>query len=345
MQSKEVIPCEEDQSLFFRKFTGTWYVQIGKQQFNLGKDKAEALDKCEKLFAENEDINPAMPVALLLAKYLQWVKKRRAENTYDWYQMHLQSFAKYIGKRLKIANLKPSHITARIDKAHADSSDSTRHGAIRAVQRAFNWAIREGHLQKKPTLNAEKPTPTKRESVISEEQFEQMMAKATDQAEKDLLITLWDTGCQPQEIRVVEARHFEEENERWVFQTVNSKGRKVQRVVYLSDRALEISKRLAKQYPEGPMFRNRKREPWNKNAIRCRFRKFKNLGIEGLCATAIRYSFTTHALARGVDPVTLSVLLGHSDVTTLSRHYAHLTKQPDHMRRSLLKVRDQDAPE
>jgi len=324
---------------FFRKFTGTWYVQFGKEQVNLGKDKLAAFEQYDQLMADRQDLSPSVPVSLVLAKFLAWAQRRRAEKTYDWYQMHLQSFAAQVGKRLKVATLKPKHVTEWIDKVHQDSSDSTQHGAIRAVQRAFNWAVREGHLSHNPIANAEKPTPTKREVIISEEQFEQMLRMTTDRAETDLLVAMWETGCRPQEIRIVEARHFEEANQRWLFETKNSKGKKIQRVVYLTDKALVITRRLAQQNPKGPIFRNRKGAPWNKGSMRCRFRKFSKLGIKGLCPTTIRHSYTTHALARGIDSVTLAAILGHTDVTTLSRHYAHLIKRPDHMQRSVRRAR------
>jgi len=328
---------------FYRTSKKCWYVQFGKQQIRLGKTKREAYEEYDKLLADRHTLTPAVPVVLVLAQFLQWAQKRRSQKTYDWYQMHLQSFTKHVGKRLKVSALQPKHITAWIDHSHTRSSDSTRHGAIRAVQRAFNWAVKEGHLSRNPIANAEKPSPTKREVVITEKEFQGMLKMATDQAEKDLLTVLWETGCRPQEIRIVAAKHFDEPQQRWVFETSNSKGKKVQRVVYLTDAALGITKRLAAQYPEGPIFRNREGQPWNKNSIRCRFRKFRKLGIEGLCATAIRHSFTTHALARGVDSVTLASPLGHSDVTTLSRHYAHLIKRPDHMQKTIRLARGQDA--
>ena len=39
------------------------------------------------------------------------------------------------------------------------------------------------------------------------------------------------------------------------------------RVVYLTDRALEIVKRLMLVYPEGPLFRNSDGEPWTEVVI------------------------------------------------------------------------------
>lgn len=47
---------------------------------------------------------------------------------------------------------------------------------------------------------------------------------------------------------------------------------------------------------------------------------------------AIRHSWATHALERGVDSITVAVLMGHSDTSTLARVYQHLTQNPEFMR-------------
>ena len=332
------------QQPYFHKARKTWFVWMGKggdrHQLNLGKEKDEAFTKWHELMASKEPLTPKVAVVRLLDQFLDWVKRRRSERTYEWYLMHLQSFAKYIGKRLKVADLKPKHVTAWIDRKHPHDSPSTQHGAIRAVQRAFSWAEKEGHIIRSPVASVEKPTPVRREVYITDEQWKHVMDKATDQNERDLLTVFWETGIRVQEIRIIEARHFEEDNERIVFQPSQAKGHALPRVIYLNDKALTILKRLNVQHPEGPLFRNRLGRAWTKNSIRCRFRKCK---IKGLCGTALRHTWATNALARGVDPITVSVLLGHTDVTTLSRHYAHLTRKPDYMREQVRKATDQGA--
>ena len=167
---------------FYRTSKKCWYVQFGKQQIRLAKTKKEAYEEYDKLVADRRTLTPAVPVVYLLVQFLQWVQKRRSQKTYDSYQMQLQSFAKHFGKRLGVSSLQPKHITAWIDHWHARSSDSTRHGAIRAVQRVFSWAVKEGRLSRNPIANAEKPSPTKREVVVTEEQFQRMLTMATDRA-------------------------------------------------------------------------------------------------------------------------------------------------------------------
>jgi len=46
---------------------------------------------------------------------------------------------------------------------------------------------------------------------------------------------------------------------------------------------------------------------------------------------ALRHTWATHALQKGVDPLTTAILMGHSDPSTLSKVYQHLALNPTHM--------------
>ena len=47
---------------------------------------------------------------------------------------------------------------------------------------------------------------------------------------------------------------------------------------------------------------------------------------------SLRHSWATNALKRGVDPLTVALLMGHKDPSMLARVYQHLSHSPDHMR-------------
>lgn len=47
---------------------------------------------------------------------------------------------------------------------------------------------------------------------------------------------------------------------------------------------------------------------------------------------ALRHSWATNALKRGVDPLTVALLMGHKDPSMLARVYQHLSHSPEHMR-------------
>lgn len=53
--------------------------------------------------------------------------------------------------------------------------------------------------------------------------------------------------------------------------------------------------------------------------------------VPNLCLYALRHSWATHALQRGVDALTVSVLMGHRDPSTLAKVYQHLAQNPDYL--------------
>ena len=46
---------------------------------------------------------------------------------------------------------------------------------------------------------------------------------------------------------------------------------------------------------------------------------------------ALRHSWATNALQRGVDPLTVAILMGHEDPSTLAKVYQHLSLNPQHL--------------
>jgi integrase len=78
------------------------------------------------------------------------------------------------------------------------------------------------------------------------------------------------------------------------------------------------------------VFPTRTRECSNKpvryNNLLCRDLKkaCKDLGVQGINWKLLRHSFATAAVAHGVDPVTLQSIMGHRDVRTTYKYYAHV---------------------
>src|SRR5262249_27008717 len=144
---------------------------------------------------------------------------------------------------------------------------------------AFKWAERAGLLKsiggRSPLSGLEKPPQNRRDRLIPPEEFLALLALVTDQPFQDLLVTAWETGARPHELFIVEARHVDEEGRCWAFPAAESKGKRHPRIVYLSERALEITKRLMQAHPNGPLFRNSNGQPWCRYSVNCRFDDLK----------------------------------------------------------------------
>ncbi len=319
---------------FFRPRRDRWYVQLNGRQINLGAEKEEAFRRYHALMTERGRANPtpgddSLPVVTALDLFLDWCKKHKALRTYEWYLEYLQSFTDSLHGSPTVADLRPFHVQQWLD-AHPGWK-AVRRSAIRSVQRALNWAVKFGHLTQNPVKGMEKPPQGSRDQVVSPEEYRRLLTQVRDEAFRDLLTVAWETGCRPQELRTVETRHFNETGRCWVFPPDEAKGKKRFRVIFLPDAAFGITLKLAARHAEGPLFRNRMGKPWTAYAINCRFGRLKKkLGVR-YCFYAFRHTFCTRSLKNGVDAVTTARLMGHADLTMVSRVYAHVEKDLAHM--------------
>lgn len=259
---------------WYRAVRGVWYVTLNGVQHNLGPDKDRAFEKYKQLLNQPKTAHrttlPSDAVVAIIDKFLGWCQEHRAQETFEWYQRRLQLFVDSIDKILTVAQLKPFHLDDWL-RLHPTWSPGTKHGMARAVQRAMHWAVKKGYIDRSPVADYEKARPGKRNVVISPVEFDHLLGLVRQRAFRDLLVVTWETACRPQESLVVEARHVDLVNSRWVFPVDESKGELWPRIVYLTDKALEITKRLMQEHPRGPIFRNTKGRPWTTDAVNCCF--------------------------------------------------------------------------
>jgi len=332
---------------FFKKSHSAWYVHHHGKMIRLGEDKEKAFLKYHEIMATNAPVSSSDSVVGLLNVYLEWCQKNRSEGTYQWYRHFLSLFARSIGARLQISSLKPLHVSSWLDGT--DWNQTTKHNAVRAVVRVFNWAIKEGRLSESPLKNVERPAPTRRETFLSRSQLAVVLNHVPGSQFRDYLVFLFETGSRPQEIKLIESQHCDLEAKRIVLPASRAKGNRHARVIYLTDVAVEIVSRLMKANPEGSLFRNTDGEAWNKNSVNCRFRRIRSklekagTPIEGLCATSLRHGFATEALKNGVDPVTVSILMGHADASQVAKTYQHLAADPKFLSKALERATAQNS--
>ena len=369
---------------WFWKARRSWFVTIDGTRHVLGPDKQSAVVRFHELMARppQRRVRSDSLVGLIDA-FLDWCSKHRSPVTYEWYRDRLQDFAETY-PTLTTGQLRPFHVQTWIDAKEGVSS-GTRRNYCRSIKRAMRWAEQQGYVDRNPIMHMEQPRAGKREAVISQAEFDELVSLVRVRGLQDLLITTWESGCRPQESLRVEARHVDLANSRWVFPQSESKGN-IPRIIYLTDRALEITRRLVLLYPEGKLFRNSLGNPWTTESVNCAFVRFrikmglrlvksqeikvsdkevrsfmKSLARERIdrgevvqksdrelelearrklryrlaCQLApkcslytLRHSWATHALERGLDALTVAILMGHRDPSTLARVYQHLAHNP-----------------
>ena len=372
---------------FFKKSRGVWYVEINRRQHNLGPDKDEAFRQYHQLMTQpHEQKVSSESLAGIIDAFLEWVDRHRSPETYEWYRYRLQRFIER-HPDLRAVDLRPFHVETWADTYPL--SVTSRRNYLRSVKRCLKWAKKQGYVDRNPIADLEVPSAEHKEVAIRQDEFDRLVSYVCNQALADLMIVTWETGCRPQESLRVEARHVDLANQRWVFYRSESKGKRISRVVYLTDEALAITKRLMLVHPEGPIFCNSNGRPWTTDAVNCGFlavqmrigkEEMKRRGVEisaedieafiptlapakrrkGEIVTktkaelraeakrkltykkaaefapryslyAIRHSWATNALQKGLDALTVAILMGHEDPSTLAKVYQHLSLNPQHL--------------
>lgn len=371
---------------WFWKSRKAWYVTIDGTRHFLAREKDAAQARFHQLMAEPQKrVVRSDSLAVIVDLFLEWCEKHRAADTYEWYRYRLERFVQR-HPTMRTHELRPFHVQQWLDRM--ELSSGSKRNYCRSIKRAMRWAKRQGYIDQNPIADLEEPRCGKRETVISEEEFEQILKLVPSQQFRDLLTVTWQTGCRPQESLRVEARHVELASNRWVFPEREGKG-SIGRVVYLTETAANITRRCMTQFPAGKLFRNSEGKPWTTAAVNCAFirlqqkmgmaamkeqdvgptdeeiRQFRktlsptrtakgktvkksehDLYIEArrklrlrrseqlapkYSLYTLRHSWATHALERGVDALTVAVLMGHRDPSTLAKVYQHLAHNPGYL--------------
>jgi site-specific recombinase XerD len=317
-----------------------WYVKIDGQHKRLDPDEEKAWEEYHKLMAGRMELSPDSRVSELINQFLDWSERNHAAGTYRWYEIYLLAFGKSLPPGLKLSRLKPFHLTRWLDRTcpAATTSPSTRHGAIRAVQRAFNWAEEQGLTDRNPLRKVKKPRPNRRENYLWPEQYDQFLGLIKDEPFRDIVEILRHTGCRPEEARVLTAAEFNQRDRCWDLPVRFTAKTTKARAVPLNDRAFEICERRAERFPKGPIFRNIRNDPWRKNALVDRCRRLRTKIDFYVSPYTIRHTFATDAIIRGVDLITIAEIMGHADLEMLQSIYQHVSQRSDHIRRGMEKA-------
>jgi integrase len=247
-----------------------WYVTLDGTQIFLGKKKAEAFAEYQELLRkprENRQVI-AESVVALIDRFLEWTQKHRAADTYEWYRYRLQLFARRYPDLLA-RDLRPFHVQDWIDSY--DLASGTKRNYARAIMRCLAWAEEQGRIDRNPIRHFKKPKGGRRNVVISPAEYDRILAAIRNPSFRDLVTFAWETGARAAECLAIEKRHVDLPNHRIVFPVDEEKMQRAPRVIYLSDAAEEIIRRLALRSPEGRLFRNDKDVPWTTEAVNCAF--------------------------------------------------------------------------
>jgi integrase len=203
--------------------------------------------------------------------------------------------------------------------AHEGWNGGTR-TAVQALKRAINYAVACGRIPRNPIRGYKTDRPGRRITYFTPEQ-EAAMYEHSRPALATAIRVCIRTGARPLvEFGSLEARHVVETNrgQAWVWPKEETKTRKADRTIYVPEDIAGIARRLAKEHPTGPLFRNARGTPWTNSALKSAFDRLrKRLRSKGIVLDkdAVFYS-CRHTYAKRMlggywgKPVTLEVLAG-----------------------------------
>lgn len=330
---------------WFRDQTQSWYVKLGGVQHPLGKDKKEADRRFHRLMAVEGLSAPLKDVPLpgLVEQFLADCGATVTPGTADWYRSFLDDFAGRYPK-LKAAEVTPRHVRAWTSAVRKRVwGQSTQRSAITVLKRLLNWAVENKLLAANPVKDMERPAATVRMRILTDEEREKILSWYPEgDPFRDLLTALTEAGVRPGEAMKVTAADVDFEMGVWVLKGKTTRDTGKDRVVYMTPKLEALTRRLVELRPDGPIFRNEDGNPWNRQAVNCRFRRKKNRKLDPLdkdvTSYVYRHSFGTEALENGVADATVAELMGHQGTAMLHKHYSKLREKRSHLRRSALQA-------
>jgi integrase len=310
---------------YYKSSHKCWYCKFDRKDVRLDPDKDKAHEIYHQLMAGKLDrSNPG--VLPLLDAFLEYVHHNRAKGSYLFYRHFVRSFAATI-PNIKVSQLMPDHVTAWASKLY--ENPNTKRNAIRAIQRSLSWACKGGLIQSSPLASVEKPAPVPKELYFTDEQYQQIV-NSVDGGFKDLVVFMRLTGCRVQEVRILKSEWLNHENRCFTIPKELAKGKKEARIILLNEEAYNMVKDRS-----GFIFTNTQGRPWTAKAIQAKCHHLaEQLGFPITLGT-LRKVFITNALINGVDPISLSKIVGHKSLTMINEVYSRLEKHSEYMHSAL----------
>jgi integrase len=335
---------------WFREQTRSWYVKIGGVQHPLGKDKKEADKRYHRLMAGEGLAKPLKDISLsgVVEQFLTDSANEVTPKTAAWYRWFLEDFAGRHPK-LKPSDIAPRHVRAWVNAERKRRwGPTTQRSAITVLKRLLNWAAENRLIAANPVKDYEKPTAAIRDRVLTDAEREKILSWYPEgDPFRDFLVAMMESGIRPGEAIKVTAADVDFEAGVWVLKGKTTRRTGKDRIIYMTSTLLELTRRLADRNPIGELFRNEDGNPWNLQAINCRFRRKKKRKNDRLdddiTAYVYRHDYATNALEKGVPDATVAELMGHSGTTMLHKHYSKLREKREHLRKAAEQATKKDG--
>jgi integrase len=326
--------------LWKRKQDGWYYTTINGKQEKLSLDYKEAREIFHKLRGQEKKAPKgrlSTTIEEVCNAWLEYTKAERAPKTYENRLSYLQSFCDFVGKKVRVHDLKGQQLDQWTLK-HG-WGESTRAAARRTVMGCLNWGVKRRLLLESPFWGMERGHFRRAERILTADERRRISAVATNGL-ADFIQFVSLTGCRPfSEAAKVTAAMIDWQDKSITFEQHKTAHKGKRRTIYLTTALLARLRQLAEQHPEGPLLRTATGREWNRPAATKAMRRIeKKAKIAKLTLYSFRHSYVTDCLAQGLTPSVIGQLVGNS-ARVISRFYQHLEQKKAELRAAAESVR------
>lgn len=270
-----------------------------------------------------------------------WLEEGLARNTLESYRRDLEQFAAWLGRahHLNLLDAGQSDLLAYLSHrfaAHVKATTSSR--LLSSLRRFYRYQLRQGKIQKDPTLQIEMPKlPRSLPKSLSEADVEALLnapcvGESLGLRDRAMLETLYATGLRVSELVTLPLQGLSLEMGVVRVMGKGSKERLVplgaEAVDWLQRYLLEARPVLLAGKPDAAVFVTQRGGAMTRQAFWYLIKRYAaQAGLSSaLSPHTLRHAFATHLLNHGADLRVVQMLLGHSDIST-TQIYTHVARE------------------
>ena len=238
----------------------------------------------------------------------------------------LKSFSDTVGANRKLKNIYHRDVLGWTEQLKRTVQDTTRASYLRTVKAFFSWSIKVGWIETSPASKVKVSLPPHKVRFLPRADWEKFLM-ACPPGHRIRAQFILGTGLRSGELIHARKQSVYRSNGGLVLKIERDPRdgwepkRGSFREVPLTGIAVDALQEARRTWKKGDyLFANKLMTSWNgcrENRKACRRANLKYINIHGL-----RASYATYLLSLGIDLLTISRLLGHTDHQVLARHYA-----------------------
>lgn len=302
--------------------------------------KSEALEFIRRM--HERPVVQTMSLGQFIPQFLKYADATFSTGWRTVYHLALGHLRELCGN-MPLNHITPLHADQYKLKRLESVSGSTVNHELEAIRAAFYTAVRWQMMQKNPFANVKKVVvPERRVDYFSMEEFQRLVEASGEQWYKDILVCALHTGLRRSEIVNIKWQNVDLEQRTILVvsdATFKTKTRRL-RILPMSKEVEQIIQRQPRCSEYVFTYRGRSIKPGHLTLKTQRLRNELGLRKE-LNIQALRHSYASWMVRKGVSIYHVSKLLGHSSVTTTQKHYASL--ETSELHGIIEKVFDQPA--